>query len=291
MGNFFEVIRLSVELGLLALALTPVIVTGGIDLSVGSMMGLAAVCFGAAWRDWHWPIPAAALFALLLGSAGGALNALLITRLNIPPLIVTLGSFSMFRGIAEASRTAQSTIRTFRARSCIWAKATCSARCRCSFRSSSSRWRATRSAAPFGDRTRALRHRLHRWRSALCGYPGGRRVGLVYFLAGLVAASRPSSTWRISGRRNPTRAPATNWPPSPRSCWAGPRSSAGAGPIWGTIFGLFSISVLQNGLHLAALPSELTGVLTGTLLVLTIGIDRLRARAQQNAAILEETET
>ena len=42
-GNFFEVIRLSVELGLLALALTPVIVTGGIDLSVGSMMGLAAV--------------------------------------------------------------------------------------------------------------------------------------------------------------------------------------------------------------------------------------------------------
>src|SRR5215468_4875441 len=100
-ANFFEVMRLSVELGLLALALTPVIVTGGIDLSVGSMMGLAAVCFGAIWRDWHWPIAAAAFFALLLGSAGGALNALLITRLNIPPLIVTLGSFSMFRGIAE----------------------------------------------------------------------------------------------------------------------------------------------------------------------------------------------
>src|SRR2546429_5204694 len=49
-GNFFEMIRFSVELGLLALALTPVIVTGGIDLSVGSMMGLTAVVFGAAWR-------------------------------------------------------------------------------------------------------------------------------------------------------------------------------------------------------------------------------------------------
>jgi len=46
-GNFFEIIRLSVELGLLAIALTPVIVSGGIDLSVGSMMGLAAVLFGA----------------------------------------------------------------------------------------------------------------------------------------------------------------------------------------------------------------------------------------------------
>src|SRR6185503_14315746 len=50
-ANFFEVIRLSVELGLLALALTPVMITGGIDLSVGSLMGLSAVVFGAAWRE------------------------------------------------------------------------------------------------------------------------------------------------------------------------------------------------------------------------------------------------
>src|SRR5260370_38410094 len=94
-------IRFSVELGLLAIALTPVRITGGIDLSVGSMMGLAAVVFGAAWRDWHLSIPVAAVVALLLGCGGGALNALAIARLNLPPLIVTLGSFSMFRGIAE----------------------------------------------------------------------------------------------------------------------------------------------------------------------------------------------
>src|SRR5438093_376892 len=100
-SNFFEVLRFSVELGLLAIALTPVIVTGGIDLSVGSMMGLAAVVFGAAWQDWDLPLPAAALAALLLGCAGGGLNALLISRLHLPPLIVTLGSFSLFRGIAE----------------------------------------------------------------------------------------------------------------------------------------------------------------------------------------------
>ena len=46
-ANAFEITRLSVEMGLLALALTPVIITGGIDLSVGSMMGLAAVVLGA----------------------------------------------------------------------------------------------------------------------------------------------------------------------------------------------------------------------------------------------------
>ena len=50
-GNAFEITRLGVEIGLLALALTPIIVTGGIDLSVGSMMGLAAVVLGWLWRD------------------------------------------------------------------------------------------------------------------------------------------------------------------------------------------------------------------------------------------------
>src|SRR6266446_669400 len=100
-GNFFEMIRFSVELGLLALALTPVIITGGIDLSVGSMMGLAAVVFGAAWHDWNLPLHVAACIALLSGCAGGSLNAFLISRLQLPPLIVTLASFSMFRGIAE----------------------------------------------------------------------------------------------------------------------------------------------------------------------------------------------
>ena len=57
-GNAFEIVRLSVELGLLAVALTPVIVTGGIDLSVGSMMGLCAVVFGSLWRDHGFPISA-----------------------------------------------------------------------------------------------------------------------------------------------------------------------------------------------------------------------------------------
>src|SRR5438876_446280 len=100
-GNFFEVLRFSIELGLLAVAMTPVLVTGGIDLSVGSMMGLAAVVFGAMWHDWNLPIPAAAFVALLSGFAGGSLNAILIARFKLPPLIVTLGSFSLFRGIAE----------------------------------------------------------------------------------------------------------------------------------------------------------------------------------------------
>src|SRR5205085_9005484 len=72
-----------------------------IDLSVGSLMGLSAVVFGMLWRDGGLPIGAAAGLTLLVGAAAGGLNGLLITRLRIPPLIVTLGSFSLFRGLAE----------------------------------------------------------------------------------------------------------------------------------------------------------------------------------------------
>src|SRR5262245_26036250 len=100
-ANAFEITRLSVEVGLLALVLTPVVITGGIDLSVGSMMGLAAVVLGGLWRDGHLPIVLAALVTVVVGIMGGSLNAFMISRLKFPPLIVTLGTFSLFRGMAE----------------------------------------------------------------------------------------------------------------------------------------------------------------------------------------------
>src|SRR5438477_4625008 len=99
--NAFEIVRGSVEIGLLALAMTPVIVSGGIDLSVGSLLGLSAVLFGKMWRDGGLPVGVAALCTLGVGALAGALNGLLITRGRIPPLIVTLGSYSLFRGLAE----------------------------------------------------------------------------------------------------------------------------------------------------------------------------------------------
>src|SRR5215510_4785741 len=73
-ANALEIVRLSVEVGLIAIALTPVIISGGIDLSVGSLMGLSAVIFGSLWRDRHFPIPFAALLTLALGALAGLLN-------------------------------------------------------------------------------------------------------------------------------------------------------------------------------------------------------------------------
>ena len=101
----------------------------------GSMMGLAAVVFGALWRDGGFPIAARRPRRCSLGCRPDALNAVLITRLNLPPLIVTLGSFSLFRGIAEGITQGAVNYSGFpRGVSAFWARAIWAAWCRCSFR-------------------------------------------------------------------------------------------------------------------------------------------------------------
>src|SRR6266536_2458944 len=97
--NSCDILRHSVEIGLLALVMTPIILTGGIDLSVGSLLGLCAILFGKLWRDAGAPIPVAAACTLGIGALAGGLNAALITGLRLPPLIVTLGAYSLFRGL------------------------------------------------------------------------------------------------------------------------------------------------------------------------------------------------
>src|ERR1051325_6725481 len=95
LDNTFDIIRHSTEIGLLAVAMTPILLTGGIDLSVGSLLGLCAVVFGKLWRDAQWSPFAASAGTVLVGLIAGGLNGLLITRLKLPPLIVTLGTYSL----------------------------------------------------------------------------------------------------------------------------------------------------------------------------------------------------
>lgn len=275
--NFFEVLRFSVELGLLALALTPVIVTGGIDLSVGSMMGLAAVIFGAAFRDWHLPIAVAALLALLTGCAGGALNAILIARLKLPPLIVTLGTFSMYRGIAEGITHGAVNYTDFPAsflylgQGYFWGVVPVQAPI---FVLVAIAYAVLLHRSVIGRGLYAIGFRASGARYA--GIPVAKRVGLVYLLSGIVSSLAAIIYVAHLGQAKSSAGTGYELDAITAVVLGGTSVFGGRGTLWGTLFGLFFLSVLQNGLHLAALPSELTGVLTGALLVLIISIDRWR---------------
>jgi rhamnose transport system permease protein len=106
-GNLLSMPRYFVEPGLIALAMALVIITGGIDLSVGSTMALAAVVLGICWGRLNLPIGVAVLAALLTGALAGLLNGLIITRLGVPPLMVTLATMASYRGIAVGLSHAQ----------------------------------------------------------------------------------------------------------------------------------------------------------------------------------------
>lgn len=89
------------EAGLVSLGMMFVIASGGIDLSAGAMVGLAAVTAGLAAQH-HWPVPAIEGAALGAGILCGAFNGLLIAIVRLSPILVTLGSMILFSGISLA---------------------------------------------------------------------------------------------------------------------------------------------------------------------------------------------
>lgn len=87
--------------GIFSIGLGLIIITGGIDLSVGSMFALGGVLLAMALRDWNWPWPLAAMFVILVPMVLGWIHGLLITRLRIQAFIVTLCGLLLYRGLAR----------------------------------------------------------------------------------------------------------------------------------------------------------------------------------------------
>lgn len=275
-GNAFEITRLSVEIGLLALVMTPIIITGGIDLSVGSMMGLSAVVMGALWRDAGLPMPVAIALTLLVGLAGGALNALIITKLKFPPLIVTLGTFSLFRGMAEGLTRGIENYSGFSpnflflgqgyiggviptqlfilvaAIAGVW-------------------WWLHRTT--FGRSFYAIGFSQEGARYA--GIKVRRRLNFVYCLSGLAASLAAVIYVAHLGQAKSDAGTGYELMAITAVVLGGASIFGGRGTVLGTVLGLFAIVILQNGLRLSGQPAELAGILTGVLLVVTILADRL----------------
>jgi len=289
--NLFEVVRLSVELGLIAIALTPVLVTGGIDLSVGALLGLSAIVFGMARQDWNLPVATAMAAALLTGFSGGALNAAIVARLSAPPLIVTLGTLSLFRGIAEGVTHGAVNYSGFPP----------------SFLALGQGYIANLvpmqvpvlvlTAVVFA----ILLHRsvvgrawyaigLNAAGARYAGIPVARRIGLAYLLSGLMAGLAGIIYVAHLGQARADAGTGYELDAITAVVLGGTSVFGGVGSIGGTILGLLVLAVLKNGLSLAALPSESIGILTGTLLVATIALDRVRRIARDVSATKGEGE-
>ena len=267
LDNSCDILRHSVEIGLLALAMTPIILTGGIDLSVGSLLGLCAILFGKLWRDVGLPIPVAAACTLGIGALAGGLNATLITWLRLPPLIVTLGTYSLFRGLAEAITHGADTFTNFPASflhlgqertlgvpTQVWLFIIVAVGV----------WLLVHRTT-FGRSFRAIGFAPEGARYA--GLPVNKRIALVYLLAGIVAALAAIIYTARLGQAKVDAGTGYELFAITAVVLGGTSIFGGVGSVHGTLLGVAAIAVLSNGLVHARQPREVAGMLTGALLI------------------------
>ena len=284
-ANAFEIARAGVEIGLLSLAMTAVILTGGIDLSVGSLLGLAAVLMGAAGRGGGLPMGLAALVAVAVGLAGGALNALLVARLGVPPLIVTLGTFSLFRGLAEGWTGGVRNYTDFPAAFLFLGQGRLPgglpAQLPLLLLAAVFFWLLLHRTG-VGRGLRAIGFSPEGARYA--GIPVARRLALVYLLSGLMAGLAAVVYAARLGQAKADAGTGFELTAITAVVLGGTSIFGGRGTVRGTLLGLASLAVLQNGLRLADLPAELAGILTGLLLIVAIGAGRVFSATSRTGA-------
>jgi len=98
--NIFTLCTNIGDLAIMALPMTLIIITGEIDLSVASILALSAELLGYLWMH-HWPMALIFVVVLGAGTVAGAINGLLITRVGLPSLAVTIGTLTLYRGLAN----------------------------------------------------------------------------------------------------------------------------------------------------------------------------------------------
>jgi rhamnose transport system permease protein len=268
-ANLLNQTRFLSEVALLAVPMTFLIIMGGIDLSVGSIVAFSAVLLGFSWLVLGFPLWLAVLVGIAGGTLAGYLNGLVIVYLGVPPLIVTLATLAIFRGLAYGI----SESRSFNG-----------------FPDSFAFWGSGEiaglpfqlyllivvfvisglilGATPIGRRIYAIGNNEIAARFA--GLRVGRIKLLAYTFSGFMAGI---AGFIFTSRVTSTRADAATGlelDVIAAVVFGGTSIFGGRGTILGTALGVVTIQLLKNGLQLAGFRGEATVVLIGTVLILSI---------------------
>lgn len=292
-GNVSNIFRHSAEIGLLALVMTPVILTGGIDLSVGSLMGLCAVVFGILVKVFGIDPLSAAVLTILTGALGGGVNAALVAGLKMPPLIVTLGTFSLFRGLAEAFTRGSESYSGFSEGflalgnsdlagipAQVWIVVAVGMMI----------WLIVHRTT-YGRSLRAIGYGEEG--ALYAGLPVRRNLSIAYIMAGAVAGLAAVILVSRLGEARANAGMGYELLAITAVVLGGVSIFGGSGNVTGTVLGWIALAILNNGLtrisdyeifgeKISSVARELSGLLTGLLLIaalaLTICMKTLAAR-------------
>ncbi len=287
--NWTNLLANFVEIALMALPLSLIVISGEIDLSVASVLGLSSCLLGLLW-DAKCPIPIAIGLCLLVGALCGALNGFLIVRFRLPSLAVTIGTLALFRGFAFILLGDQAVadfpqdytafalgvipgtfipepFALFIALSLVfWVVL-----------HHSTIGRSLYSIG--GNQTAALFSgiRLHRLKVLLfiCS-------GAISALAGIIYTFRFSSSRADNGTGFELSAIAAVF-------LGGISVQGGSGSITGVVLSLLLIGVINNVLTLADVSNEILRIVTGSLLIASVLVPNLIASARERWKLIRRT--
>jgi ribose/xylose/arabinose/galactoside ABC-type transport system permease subunit len=291
-NNLVNILRQYSVLMILAVGQTLVIVSRGIDLSVASNAALSGSVMGVAYAYWAWPEPASLLVGLAAGVAVGAFNGFVITRLDVPDFIATLGTFVAVRGIAllvtdglpvpdferaVEGRTLPGTISTLGVDSVLGMPLIAIVALVCALIGGFilSRTRLGRSAYAIGGNTEAAR---------MSGIKVERSKMWIYMISGLLAAV---GGFMLTGRQasaNALMGEGLELQSIAAVVIGGTNLFGGEGRMSGTVIGVLIIGVLSNGLSIAGVAEFWQRVVNGLIIVAVVALDQWRRRAARAAS-------
>ena len=273
--------------GLLALGVTFIIVSGGIDLSVGTVMTISAIMSGVFVTYWNLPISLGVMAGILTGGLAGFINGILISKLKLPPFIATLGMLNVARGLSLvisdlhpiyfAYETGFSKIAMGSVLGAMIPGFDIPNAVLIMFGSAVvaslilTKTVIGRYCFAIGSNEEAARLsgvNIVFWKTTI--YTIG---GLFIGIAGVVIAARLNSAQPALGLGYELEAIAA-------AVIGGTSLSGGEGTMMGTIIGAFIISTLTNGLRIMSVPQEWQIVITGFIIISAVYLDILRRGKQ-----------
>jgi ribose/xylose/arabinose/galactoside ABC-type transport system permease subunit len=279
--NLETILRQTTIVALAALGATIVIVSGGIDLSVGAVIALATVVIAGLLRAGAPPL-LAALGGLAAGVACGALNGLLITRLRVVPFIVTLGTMLLVRGAAKGLAHDQKIDAPTSWLNELLARLPSS---RAWLLFPPGVWLLFLLAFAVGGLlvyTRLGRHVFavgsNEQAARLCGIPVARVKLSVYILGGLFAGAAGLMQFSRLTVGDPTGANGLELNVIAAVVIGGGSLSGGEGSVTGALIGALIMQTLQSGCSQMGWPNWVQEIVTGAIIVAAVALDRFRHR-------------
>lgn len=275
-GNLQTIALQSAIVGMAALGMTVIIISGGIDLSMGSMVAMTSVVVAALLKFRGWPAFPAACGAVLAGGLCGLANGALITGLRVVPFIVTLGSYLILRGAAKGiadERTVNpdpSALDSLLDQSGIlpsgvWMLAALAAGVSALLHYT----RFGRHVVAIGSNEQAAR---------LCGVPVARTKVLIYTLGGLFAGLAGLLQYSRLTIGDPTSAPGLELDVIAAVVIGGGSLAGGEGSVIGSLVGALFMTTIRNGCSQMGWPTWVTEIVAGAIIVGAVALDRLRHR-------------